>query len=224
MRKNAVGTAPRIPKRITLPESTRQARLECAAQVLGSVLQGVVLDVGCDKRHLKQLVGDEVQYMGVDLWGSPDVLVNLEQGLPFPDCSCDAVVCFDVLEHLENFHAVFDELCRITRHYVVIGLPNVASLKYRLNFLLRGRLPGGKYRLPVRTPRDRHRWLFSLDEARDLVLIRGRGQGMRIIGDAMIYVEPKTMPGTLYYLLGQALHDRHAELIAFSWWAVLQKE
>lgn len=224
MRKSAVGTPPRIPKRITLPESTRKARLECAVQVLRSVLQGVVLDVGCDKRHLEQLVGDEIQYMGVDLWGSPDVLVNLEHGLPFPDCSCDAVVCFDVLEHLENIHAVFDELCRVTRDYVVIGLPNVANLKYRLNFLLRGRLPGGKYCLPVRTPIDRHRWLFSLDEARDLVLIRGEEQGMRMIGDAMIYVEPKTVPGMLTYLLGRALHDRYAGWFAFSWWAVLRKQ
>lgn len=50
--------------------------------------------------------------------------------LPFRDRSLDAVVAFEVIEHLPDVTAALEEMLRVVRRpgYVVIGLPNHASL------------------------------------------------------------------------------------------------
>jgi len=53
-----------------------------------------------------------------------------------------------VLEHTNNIHKSFEELCRVARKFVVITLPNAYELKTRLKFLL-GLPHSGKYGLPV---------------------------------------------------------------------------
>lgn len=93
-------------------------------------------------------------------------MIDLEQGLPFKDKSFDTVVAFDVLEHLENIYKAFDGLYPVAKGYVFIGLPNMYEWRFRLLFVLRRKL-SGKYGLPPEAPKDRHRWLFSLDEARE---------------------------------------------------------
>ena len=45
--------------------------------------------VGCADQLLRQAV--EGQYVGVDLWGSPNVRANVERGLPFADQAFDTV-------------------------------------------------------------------------------------------------------------------------------------
>jgi len=50
--------------------------------------------------------------------------------LPFRDRSVDAVVAFEVIEHLPNVAQALDEILRVLRRpgYIIIGLPNHASL------------------------------------------------------------------------------------------------
>lgn len=50
--------------------------------------------------------------------------------LPFRDRSLDAVVAFEVIEHLPDVAAALDEMLRVVRRpgYIIIGLPNHASL------------------------------------------------------------------------------------------------
>ncbi|MCP4712255.1 MAG: methyltransferase domain-containing protein, partial [Planctomycetes bacterium] len=77
-------------------------------------LKGAVLDVGCYQAYLKTLLPDDTQYTGIDIAGTPDIQMNLEEieRLPFEDNQFDCVVCADVLEHLDNLHAIFAELLR----------------------------------------------------------------------------------------------------------------
>ena len=155
----------------------REDKLAILAHVLRDYLSGSVLDVGCDRGYLRSFV--KGRYVGIDIAGRPECVVDLEYGLPFRDGSFDAVVAFDVLEHLNKIHYACDELFRVARHYVVIGLPNPYELRFRVKFLL-GKPISGKYGLPIEPPSDRHRWLFTLDEARKLVTARGGRYGFSL--------------------------------------------
>ncbi|MBI5397729.1 MAG: hypothetical protein HZA91_20720, partial [Verrucomicrobia bacterium] len=75
----------------------------------------------------------------------------------------DYVTAFDVLEHVERFHAAFGELFRITRRQLFVALPNMAHLLHRLRFAATGHI-GGKYSLLPDHQGDRHRWLTHYDD------------------------------------------------------------
>ena len=61
--------------------------------------------------------------------------------LPFRDRSLDAVVAFEVIEHLPDVATALDEMLRVVRRpgHIVIGLPNHASLWTPLEDRLRSR-------------------------------------------------------------------------------------
>ena len=119
-----------------------------------------ILDVGCDFNNLKHIVGEKVT--GIDLYGSPDFKIDLEKEKlsRFKDGEFDMVVCTEVLEHLENFHELTDEIFRVSSNRVLISLPNCTDFFTRINILLTGRT-GKFYGLPIQKPDDRHRWFFS---------------------------------------------------------------
>jgi len=102
----------------------REERNRCVCKIFHRYIQGKVLDVGCDERYIfKYAICD--YYIGIDLYGKPDIRVDLEDGLPFLDRAFDTVICLEVLEHIDHFHFLFNELCRVAKHYVIIGLPNM---------------------------------------------------------------------------------------------------
>ena len=141
----------------------REARSHFIAERFRPLIHGRVLDVGCDRAHLKRLV-DGLDYVGVDVGGTPNLVVNLErQCLPFPDRDFDFVLCSDVLEHLDNLHQTFGELVRVARGTIVVSLPNNHANARRP--IERGRGSIGHYGLPLDAPVDRHKWFFSLGEA-----------------------------------------------------------
>jgi Methyltransferase domain len=148
------------------------------------ILHGRILDVGADACHLKQHLSPETDYCGIGLGEGVDRVVNLEQELiPFPSESFDCVLCLDVLEHIENIHAVFDDVCRVTRRFAVISLPNAWLDFY--NMLRHGDYRSGQpmkfYGLPLEPPADRHKWFFSADEARAFIAYRAPVNKMRIV-------------------------------------------
>jgi SAM-dependent methyltransferase len=149
-----------------------------------TILNGRVLDVGADACHLKEQLPPETDYCGIGLGEGVDRVVNLEKELiPFSDGSFDCVLCLDVLEHIENIHAVFDEICRVTRKFAVISLPNAWLDFY--NMLRYGDYRPGQamkfYGLPLEPPADRHKWFFSADEARAFVTHRAAINKVRIV-------------------------------------------
>jgi SAM-dependent methyltransferase len=119
----------------------------------GSLPLTSCLDVGCSKLNFLRSVGGmcEKRY-GIDIvpfdnWsGHSNIITNIcnldEHDLPFDDGTFDFVVMLMVLEHVFNpFHAVRElrRVCKTTGQ-VVIGVPNIASIKNRLSLLL-GRMP-----------------------------------------------------------------------------------
>ncbi len=192
----------------------REDKLALVGDVLSGYLRGSVLDVGCDRRHLLRFVTG--RYVGIDISGAPEVVVNVEHGLPFRDMSFDTVVAFDVLEHLDNIHYVFDELCRVARRYVIIGLPNMYEWRFRLMFLLGKRL-SMKYGLPIDP-----RWLFSLYEARCFIRERATRYGFRIVEETVGYYRYRRLLPRTITVIGKTLGRIGINLFAYHYWAVLE--
>ena len=148
------------------------------------ILKGRLLDVGADECSLKQHLGEDASYWGIGLGGHPDQQVDLErEEIPFADNSFDCVLCLDVLEHVDNIHEVFDELCRVTRRYAIVALPNPLRSLYK-GLCSRDYRPGRltkQYGLPLEPPQDRHKWFFSYEEAERFVIYRGGLNNMRVV-------------------------------------------
>ena len=141
---------------------SRQGRARFIATNFACQLDGRVLDVGCGEAFLRPLVPG---YVGCDIAGNPDVRVDLDKdSLPFAAQSFQTVICIDVLEHVEPLVGVFCELFRVAQENVIISLPNIYALGYRLRFL-RGQVLSKEYSLE---PRNRHKWLPGYGEARTL--------------------------------------------------------
>lgn len=126
-----------------------------------------LLDIGCREAALKSYLGDGIRYTGIDIAADPEVRVDVvgdvEEGLPFRNGSFEHVVVLDVLEHVDTWDSALDEILRVSSRQVVIMVPNLGHLLFRLRFLVRGRLTG-KYDLWYDGPRDRHRWVPVLPQ------------------------------------------------------------
>ncbi|MFH1501848.1 MAG: methyltransferase domain-containing protein [Candidatus Eisenbacteria bacterium] len=59
--------------------------------------------------------------------------LNIEEAerLPFADDSFDTALCVDVLEHLDDLHAMFAELVRVSGRRVIVSLPNCWNVARR---------------------------------------------------------------------------------------------
>ncbi|MFW6119106.1 MAG: class I SAM-dependent methyltransferase [Planctomycetota bacterium] len=112
--------------------------------------RGRVLDFPCGKgglyAHLRsrgyETVAADIDPGALEL---PDVecrRADLDGELPFDDDSFEAICCVAGLEHTENPRHTLREFRRIVRPggWVLVQVPNFASLLRRTRFLFRGRL------------------------------------------------------------------------------------
>lgn len=145
--------------------TTRESRSRYVVERFREYLQESVLDVGCYEAPLRRMLVD-VKYIGVDVAGSPDLHLDLEacSKLPFPDGHFQCVLCIEVLEHLENMHAIVSELSRVSKQFVIISLPNCWRDARRPIERGKGRI--AHYGLPGEPPSDRHKWFFNVTEAK----------------------------------------------------------
>jgi len=122
------------------------------AEVLASVEPQSVLDAGCGEGELLRR-GVLSGCRTVSLDRSQEALAEIRNGsprglsdntvcgsvlaLPFAGGAFDAVVCLEVLEHLENPASAVRELMRVARKAVVLSVPHEPY--FRIGNLLRGK-------------------------------------------------------------------------------------
>ncbi|MBL8862118.1 MAG: class I SAM-dependent methyltransferase [Planctomycetes bacterium] len=205
--------------RVSFPE--RQDRMRYLARTFGSRIRGRVLDVGCDVCTLRELIPG-LEYTGIDLGGTPDLRIDLDATprLPFADASFDVVVCSEVLEHLDQLHRAFGELVRVTRGELLISLPNCWHSARKPLRTGRGKI--GHYGLPARRPEDRHRWFFSLAEARAFAAAQAQEHGLAI-EELRVNEKPR---GALVRGCRRLLHPRpeaYDNLYAHTLWVRFRK-
>jgi Methyltransferase domain len=165
----------------------RRPRLNSRTQKYGCVAtlarhHGIasLLDLGCRDAGLRHWVPGLKRYVGVDLVQNPqksvDVLCDLAAGLPFSDRSFEAVAALDLLEHLDDMSGVLGEIDRVTTRLMIIALPNLAHVSFRVGFLFSGRM-SSKYDLRYGYGKDRHRWLTVLPQTDAFIdqFVRDRG-------------------------------------------------
>lgn len=200
----------------------RQERTEYIFQKFQKYFGKKILDVGCDEAVLKKFIGD-IEYIGIDISGTPDICLDLEKidRLPFDDSSFDCVICADVLEHLENLHLIFAELIRVAKKYVIIAWPNNwvnARIPIR-----RGKGSFKHYGLPAERPFDRHKWFFSLSEAKHFVREQVRKNGNIQLIEERIAEKPKFFFFRLLRHLRYPNQEYYLNRYAHTVWSVLQK-
>jgi SAM-dependent methyltransferase len=199
----------------------RSDRSRYIADRFNSYLQGKVLDIGCDKAVLKGLVND-IEYTGVDIGGTPDIRINLEEvdRLPFNDKQFDCVICSDVLEHLENLHHIFSELVRVSNKYVIISLPNNWANARRP--IEKGRGSMAHYGLPIDPPKDRHKWFFNMTEAIDFIDSRTGRHPVSIV-KKIINEKPRLLILRLIRKIIYPNPERYMNRYAHTVWAIIQR-
>ena len=174
---------------LTMRGVTLEDKAETIVDGFPSVWAGQVVDIGCRNREFEHALAPRaVSYLGLDLSHGADAVADLGAGLPFPDETADVVVALDVLEHTDDIHHSFSELCRVARRHIVLSLPNQYEAGARW-MAVRGR-HSGKWGLPLAPRRDRHRWLFTLREAHEFCEHAAREHGWVVVGEKCL-VGPK---------------------------------
>ena len=204
---------------VTFP--SRKDRSEFVARRFADYLNVSVLDVGCYEAPLREILRG-VPYTGIDIAGNPDREVDLEktERLPFEAGAFGCVLCIDVLEHLDNLHAVFAELVRISDRYVIVSFPNCWCDARRP--IERGAGHFAHYGLPEQRPQDRHKWFFSITEAREFVEAKVHGSGLEL-EDMFVTEKPRMALVRLLRRIrfpGERYQNRYSQTL----WAVLRKE
>lgn len=200
----------------------RTLRSKYIAQRFQKYIQGKVLDVGCDKAVLKSLVPG-IDYTGVDVEGTPDLILNLEEidELPFSTSEFECVVCADVLEHLDNLHFVFGELVRVCGGHLIFSLPNNWANARRA--IERGYGQIGHYGLQIQKPVDRHKWFFNLQEA--IHFIEGQPQKFPVkVVECFAMERPRpTLLRWVRHAMLAGDQMRYLNRFAHTMWTVLKK-
>jgi glycosyltransferase involved in cell wall biosynthesis len=135
-------------RRRSMPEDVDQftwARYSCMAGLVNACTRtgDKLLDLGAGDRPISSLVdGRETITMDINPEIHPSVACDFTKGIPLDDESVDCIIAGEILEHLTNAGAFVREMRRAIRlgGSLVISVPNVTSLKYRVAWLL-GRVP-----------------------------------------------------------------------------------
>jgi SAM-dependent methyltransferase len=159
-----------------------------------------VLDLGCRSGALTRhfLAGNEVVGLDVDTaalekaaaLGIEPVEANVEDPLPFPDASFDAVVAGELFEHLQFPDALVAEIRRVLRPGGVLAgsVPNAYRLQSRLLFL-RGKPPEDD---------PTHLRMFSPDAMREL-LAQFREVELDYVGGRFRRLSPRLLARDLVF-------------------------
>lgn len=163
-----------MPNNPYCPYNDRESRSKFIAKTFKKYIESPLLDVGSSENFLKNYIPNNIKYVSVDITGTPTYKIDLEkEGLShFKDNSFNTVICTEVLEHLNNLHDVFDDICRVSNKYVILSLPN--NWLYFKFMLIKSKGDLKFYGLPVEKPIDRHKWFFNYDQALNFIIKRGK--------------------------------------------------
>jgi SAM-dependent methyltransferase len=95
----------------------RQLAAGIEAQARDHVAAGSTLvDMGCGAMPYREMIaGLGVSYIGADVAGDVDILIDAQGKLAMRDSSADAILSVQVLEHVRDLDAYCAEICRLLK-------------------------------------------------------------------------------------------------------------
>jgi len=141
--------------------------------------QGNILDVGCGQSPYRFLLAKETSYFGIDIvdaekfdYRNPLITPFNGEDIPFEDGKFDAFLCTEVLEHVEKYQKLTDEIFRVLKKggAGIVTIPWSARYHY---------IPWDYFRY---TPSSL-RTIFSKFSS---VVIKARGTDIAVIGSKII--------------------------------------
>jgi SAM-dependent methyltransferase len=87
-------------------------------------LPGIVINLGCGANKFPNILGIDLLFRAY-----PDVVANLEKGIPFLSNSVDCVLANHVLEHIDGLDLIMSEIHRVLKPYgkVKIFVPHYSN-------------------------------------------------------------------------------------------------
>lgn len=142
--------------------------------------KGNVLDIGCGQSPYKFLLNTrETKYFGIDIieasefgYNNPDITPFDGKNIPFESETFDAVICTEVLEHVQDYQYLIDEIHRTTKKNadIIVTIPWSARYHY---------IPYDYFRY---TPSS----LKTMFDRFSNVHIQNRGTDISVIGSKLI--------------------------------------
>ncbi len=144
--------------------------------------RGNVLDIGCGQSPYKFLLNqDATKYYGIDIieasefgYNNPDITSFDGKNIPFENEKFDAVICTEVLEHVQDFQYLVNEIHRTAKPGadVIVTIPWSARYHY---------IPYDYFRY---TPSSLKTMFASFSK----VKIRNRGTDFTVVGSKIIVI------------------------------------
>tara|TARA_B100002019_G_C21219008_1_gene573613 strand:- start:76 stop:843 length:768 start_codon:yes stop_codon:yes gene_type:complete len=154
-------------------------------------LQGKVIDVGSRSSELlERLTGVRAELVDKHNKDLPDWDWE-KTPVPASDSSYQSVICYDTLEHIDNFHEGFSDIIRLSSEYVLVSLPN--NWKKAVNEMIKGRGRWESYGIPPEKPHDRHKWFFNTEDAEDFIYYHSSRDKLNYEVIDVRYNVPKTI-------------------------------
>ena len=117
----------------------------CVAKITNSIYGESVLEAGCGRAYLANILSTEHSVTACDIVISDELVKkypkihfqkeNLER-LSFEDNQFDTVICTNTLEHLQDISAAIKELRRVTKNRLIIVVPKQRPYLYTFDLHL----------------------------------------------------------------------------------------
>ena len=133
-----------------------------------------IVDIGARDCELKNYLSAKTNYLSIDIFQNKKGTIDIVKDVSDLDFSFinsnDFLIALDVLEHVDDIHSLLSKIIKSKAKSILICLPNTANWKFRIHYLLFGKIPGVKYKIISKSKiLDRHRWLTPIDDCYSLL-------------------------------------------------------
>jgi 2-polyprenyl-3-methyl-5-hydroxy-6-metoxy-1,4-benzoquinol methylase len=171
-----------------------------------------VLDIGCGDGVISSVVGDSVEYMGVDIGAgcydevdNPNIkyIRDHNELLSYIKASKpDISMLINVLEHTFDFSGLFNQALESTKDVVLVSLPNEENIHLRLGFLFGKGINSHGLEMYGKHVNHRHLWLIQISKAEKILKNIAETYGFEMIEKNHYIAYPTTKWKRVIYKLG----------------------